>query len=176
MSTHYRVIPDERLQRSQVDTIKLTFQVTAAKTAAQIALQGAPAIIGFDTGDFSQTAVDNLLALSTNTAAGDITVATSFGSTAMGTNVFGFVISHGSATSVLALRYESVQTAGGTPVNSFGLVAGQGTSTTAIPNTLQTTGICAVSAGGHIYGNCVMGNIDSVTAGYIILEIDIIQR
>jgi len=168
MATHSKVIPDERLQKSQVDTLTFKFNITAAKTASQIALQGAPVLFGFDTGDFNQTQTDNMLG-----TANDVVVATSFGSTAMGSNYFGFIIAHNSAKAVLGARIETIQTTGGTPANSFAYVIGEGVATTALPD--AATSKISVSPAGNIYGRFSAGNLDSVTAGTILITIDFIQ-
>lgn len=169
MATHLKIIPDERLQGALVDTVKLVFRITAAKTISQPSGIAAPVIAGFDAADFVQASVD---ALSSSAASG-ITVATSFGSTAMGTDMFGFVLAHGSAKRVHYVIATVYQSAGGTPVNTYKIFNGAGASTTALANTL--TDGCAVSTEGMIYGRFVSANIDSVTTGGIEIEIGFSQ-
>lgn len=164
MATYSKEIPADLLKRSQVDELVLEFIITGAKTARQVKLQNAPVITMFDTGDSSQTAVDNLLG-----TASDVTYATSFGSTALGTDAFGFVIAHGSAQKILSVQAQTYQSAGGTPANTMVIFEGEGAVETALPNTL--TNKCAVTAAGNIYGRFIATNIDSVTAGAIRLTI-----
>lgn len=166
MATFSKEVPDDRLKRSQFDEVTFEFLVTAAKTATQMTLQGAPVIFGFDTGDFVQASVDTLLG-----TANDVVVATSYGSTAMGTNAFGFVVAHGSCKKVISVTASSYQTAGGTPENNFVMFAGAGASQTALPNTLVAN--CAPTAAGNFYGKVILGNIDSATAAVIKITVRI---
>jgi len=160
MATFNKVTPDDRLQRSQFDELVVEFLVTGAKTASQMTLQGAPVIFGYDAAAFVQADVDTLLG-----TANDVVVATSFGSTALGTDAFGFVIAHGSAKKLISVTAFTYQAAGGTPVSTHLLYVGAGAATTALPNTLVNN--CAVTAGGNIYGKFIALNLDAVTAGAI---------
>jgi hypothetical protein len=164
MATFSKEIPDERLKASQVDELSLDFVITGAKTMRQVAGQNAPVITLFDNGDSSQTAVDALLGV-----ASDVTYATSFGSTAMGTDAIGFVIAHGSAMDLVSVEAITYQTAGGTPANTYAIVEGARQATTALANTL--TNGCAVTPSGHIYGRVIAANADSTTAGRLKLRI-----
>ena len=160
MATFDKVTPDDRLKRSQFDEVHFEFLITGAKTAAQMTLQGAPVIFGFDATSFVQADVDSLLGV-----VNDVAVATSFGSTAMGTDAFGFVVAHGSAKKLISVTATTYQAAGGTPVNTAVLYAGNGANQTATPNTLVNS--CAVTPAGNIYGKFVALNADSVTTGAI---------
>lgn len=164
MATFSKEIQDERMKSSQLDEITFDFVITAAKTMRQVAGQSAPAITVFDTGDSSQTAVDTLL----NTA-NDVTYATSFGSTAMGTDTIGFIFAHGSALDIIDVHVSTIQTAGGTPANTTKVFEASRTATTALANT--NVDACAVTASGNIYGRFIAANIDSVTTGRVVLRI-----
>lgn len=160
MGTYSKEIPDERLKRSQYDEVKIQYIIGSAKSATQVTLQNAPAILMFDTGDSSQAAVDALLG-----DAADITYATSFSSTSLGTDAIGFVVAHGSAKKAISAFVKSCQTAGGSPTNFQVLFNGEGAVTTALASALSNK--FAVTPAGHLYGKCVLTNIDSCTAGSI---------
>lgn len=160
MSTFSKEIPDERLKRSQYDEVVVEYIVSGAKTAAQVTLQNAPAILMFDTGDSSQAAVDALLG-----DAADITYATSFSATSLGTDAIGFVVAHGSAKKAISCAVYTCQTAGGSPTNFQVLFNGEGAVTTALASALSNK--FAVTPAGHLYGKAVLTNIDSATAGSI---------
>jgi len=166
MPTFHKVLPDERLQSAQLDCIELYVKITAAKTVSQFMGASAPAIFVFDAGDSSQTAVDTLLG-----TASDITYATSFGSTALGSNAFGFVVKHGKAKKAIYATVQNYQSAGGTPaVDAFRSINGAGADTTALANTL-TDGF-AVTAAGNLYGRYIgNSNLDATTAGTILIRL-----
>jgi len=114
---------------------------------------GYPIIHGCDSGDFVQATVDSFLGVTS-----DITVATSFGSTAMGTDAYGFIIAmNGQVASAVAAEGITYLA---TPVPAA--VQGAGTVTTALPNTL-TQGF-AITASGNIYGRLILTGGDAGTA------------
>lgn len=170
MPTFMKDVPSDALKRSQVDSVQIVYKITAAKTASQLQGQVAPAAIMFDTGDSSQAAIDTLLG-----TASDITYATSFGSTALGTDAFGLVVAHGAAKSAVAMKVTQVQTAGGTPAANVIYVAGNLQDTTALANTL--TSKFAVTAAGNLYCQVVgNSNTDATTAGFLIIELFYIAK
>lgn len=147
---------------------KLTFvwQITGAKAAALL-LPQPEATFGFDapgsaTAALGQTTIDNLLG-STN----EVLAATAFGSTALGTDAFGFVINmNGQIKSVKAASIVSNVGASGASVTAYCL--GQ---TTALPNTLPALARVQKTSGGNLAGQFVLANLDSATAGVVILEV-----
>jgi hypothetical protein len=115
-------------------------------------LAGYPIIFGTatNTAPLTQAAIDSFLGVS-----GDITAATSFGSTAMGTDSIGFVINmQGQAQSALweeAVLYDSTRI--------FVMAAGAGTTTTALTDALSSA--FAVTPAGNLYGRLVVTGLDS---------------
>lgn len=140
----------------QFEPVTLDVLVTVGSSAAltiQANFRGYPMLVGSAaSGDLTQASIDAFLGVS-----GDITAATSFGSTAMGTDAFGFVINmSGQAKSALWAKGDSYLTA-----NAQFLSVGNGTSTTALANTL-TAGF-AVTPAGNLYGRLIITNLDSQT-------------
>jgi hypothetical protein len=140
------------LQKLEPVVLEYWFTDTA-KTISYAAHQmGYPLIAGHDAGDFVQATVDSFLGI-TN----DVVVATSYGSTAMGTDAYGFIINlQGQASTACwaeAVAYLA------TPIPAG--VVGAGTVTTALANTL-TQGF-AVTAGGNVYGRLIMTGLDAGT-------------
>ncbi len=152
------LIKEALLARHQPDNeILLTLAITAAKTVSWIGIK--PEIItGFDTGDFTQAAIDALLN-STN----EVLAATAFGSTAMGTDAFGFVLN--CLGQVRAVRSMTVATnigVGGATVSC--VCAGQ---TSALPNTLPALARVQTTSGGNIAAQFVITGLDAATSGLL---------
>lgn len=165
MPTFSKDLPSDALRKSQVDSVIIIYKITAAKTASQLTDSQAPSILMFDTGDSSQAAVDALLGTDD-----DITYATSFGSTALGSNAVGLVVKNGAAKSAVYTLVTNTQTAGGTPALDVASIVGNGTSTTALANTLSSK--YAVTAAGNLYLQFVgNSNLDACTAGFLVFEL-----
>lgn len=157
MATYSKEIPDDRLKRSQVDEVKFDISITAAKTASQFPLQNAPMVLMFDTGDSTQAAVDTLLGV-----ANDVTYATSFSATSLGTDAIGFVIAHGSAKKAISCFITYRGTVGDTTTVLVNFV-GEGASQTVLASALSNK--FAVTPAGNLYGKAVVTGIDACTTG-----------
>ena len=157
MATYSKEIPDDRLKRSQFDEVKFDIRITGAKTASQFPLQNAPLILMFDTGDSSQAAVDSLLSTDD-----DITYATSFSATSLGTDAIGFVVAHGSAKKAISCFLTYRGTAGDTTTVLVNFI-GEGASQTVLASALSNK--FAVTPAGHLYGKAVITGIDACTTG-----------
>lgn len=164
MSTFHKELPDEAVKAGQLDSVKVVFKRSGAKAAAMVAGCAAPALCLFDTGDSSQAAVDTLLG-----TASDITYATSFGSTALGTDAIGVVVKCQAAKSLVYAKVTDYQSAGGSPALAVVYITGNLQSTTALADTLSNK--AAVTAAGNLYLQCVPNsNTDDATAGFIEVE------
>lgn len=170
MSFNMSVLTNEALQRSLPFTLRFTLSISAAKTASLVGKNGIPGVtFGFDTAAavtdaLGQTTIDNLLGLTS-----DVVAATAFGSTAMGTDAVGFVLAcSGQVKLVHGMRVTTNTGASGAT-----LTACAGGITTALPNTLPALARCALTAGGNVAGQFVIAGIDSVTSGYVVVEIDV---
>lgn len=165
MATFSKHLPDVLLKDSQVDVLEIVLKQTAAKTVAQYSGMSAPLIAVFDTGDSSQTAVDSLLGSSNG-----VTYATTFGSTAMGSNTVGLIIKHGLAKNAIRAEVRNLQTAGGTPADAEVEIAGSALVTTA-PSDANTS-VFAVTSAGHIVFRYVgNSNLDAATAGTLKIKL-----
>ncbi len=163
-------LKNEKLAKSQYPTIDTILTITGAKTFAdQNYPSQSPILFGYDSTDLTQTKVEAFLG---HTSA--IVCATAFGSTAMGTDVLGFVIDMtgvdpgnpgaGQAASISGVE-AFFTTGSGAQALSALWVPG---SRTALPNTLASA--VAVSSDGDIYGHLVLTGLDAATAGYIHLR------
>lgn len=157
MATFNKEVNDERLKRSQYDEVVFDFNISAAKTAAQFPLQNAPVLLAFDTGDQTQATVDALLG---DTA--DITYATSFSATSLGTDAIGLVVAHGTAKKAIGCKIHYRGTAGDTTTVLVNF-QGEGAVTTALPSALSNK--FAVTPAGHLYLKAVVTGIDACTTG-----------
>ncbi len=170
MPTFHKELPDEAGKASQFDSMKIVFKRSGAKAAAQIAGSAAGALCIFDTGDSTQAAVDTLLG-----TAADITYATSFGATALGTDAIGVIVKCQAAKSAVYAKVTDYQSAGGSPALAVVYIDGNLQVTTALANTL--TNKFAVTAAGNLYLQCVPNsNADDATAGYIEVELFYVPR
>lgn len=165
MPTFHKELPDDAAKASQFDSMKIVFKRSGAKAAAQIAGSNCPALCIFDTGDSSQSAVDTLLGTDD-----DITYATSFGSTALGTDAIGVIVKCEAAKSAVYAVVTDYQSAGGTPALAKVYISGNLQSTTALADTLSNK--FAVTPAGNLYLQCVPNsNTDDATAGFIEVEL-----
>jgi hypothetical protein len=150
------------LQKLEPYILDYVFTDTAKTISLAAHQMGYPIIHGHDAGDFVQATVDSFLGI-TN----DVVVATSFGSTAMGTDAYGFIINcQGQAASAawaeMTVNMAFAIQASTTVLQSQQvIVVGAGLVTTALPNTL-TAGF-AVTAGGNIYGRLICTGLDAGT-------------
>ncbi|HYD02008.1 MAG TPA: hypothetical protein VEB22_12340 [Phycisphaerales bacterium] len=165
---------NDKLQSSQPQCVRLAFKITGAKTVTEVL--GAPVAYTFDAG--LDTAAEIAAILPDLAAATDeFTAATAWGSTAMGTDAFGFIVDMGGqARKVL---YVEARLYGGSDANitSMNGVTGadpvlgcgfQG-QTTALTNAL--TNQCTVSSQGNVGGHIVITGLDALTAGLLVIDI-----
>ena len=160
---------DESLQRHQYDEVEAVFKITGAK-AVGFYMPKPNVTQGFDapgsaTAELGQTTVDNLI------GANQVTVATSFGSTAMGADVFAFVLSTGGDESQAQFRklfQAKVEVSLAGTVTSI-YVDTLDYSTTNFPNTLLTAGTAIVgkTANGNLIAVLRVTGLDAATSGYI---------
>lgn len=165
-------LKNEKLARSQYHVLDNILTVTGAKTSADQAYPyAAPILYGYDATDLTQTLVESFLGRTSQ-----IVCATAFGSTAMGTDVLGFVVdmsglyTPGASTNNGQCKYvagvEAIYTtAAGAQATSGLWLPGV---TTALPNTLASA--VSVSPDGDIYGHLVLTGLDAATAGYVHLR------
>lgn len=151
------------LQQHQMDVIELTWLITGTQ-AASIVGQKPEITYGFNaagtpTDELGQTTIDNLI------GSNIITAATSFGSTAMGTDAFGFVLStKGQLDKLYYGRLEVYTTSLSTVI-----AGGLDYSVTSMPNTLPTAGSprFAKTSTGDVAGLFVFTGLDALTSGFI---------
>lgn len=173
-------LKNEKLARSQYATLDAIISITGAKTYSDTNYPyAAPILFGYDAADLTQTKVEAFL----NHKSG-ITCATSFGSTALGTDTLGFVVdmagfpianppastdpsSKGQAYSVAGIEVvaalSATTSAAVAPVVAW--IAGTSPATTTLPNTLASA--VGVSTDGDIYGHVVVTGLDAATAGWV---------
>lgn len=155
------MLKSDKLARCQMQELTFYIKITGAKTNASLSLINNPYLLGYDAADLTQTLVEGFLG-HTSTAA----CATIFDSTSMGTDTIGGVIDMaGQVDVVYGYRANVIQTAGGTPANSYQL-------TQASQAALTSSNTSAIAAyDGDLYFRCVAGNLDSATAGFIELRV-----
>ena len=165
MSLQALTLTDSRIAASQPHVLHLVFTITAGAPTQLLTKNLPPVIFGVAAGDFTQAAVNALLAKDSNgddlsassTAEIDTTVA--FGSTAMGVDAFGFVIScDGQIDDVLGMEatlYDAEQ-------DNFVPKAAS------LPDTL-TEGLFITPAG-NLAGRVIPTGLDAET-GYLSLKI-----
>lgn len=161
-------LKNDALARHQFYRLQFLFEVTGAK-AARLITPIPEATFGFDTpgsatAALGQTTIDNLLG-STN----EVLAATAFGSTALGTDAFGFVINcAGQVKSVKAATITSNVGSSGASVSASCL--GQ---TSALPNTLPALARVQKTTNGNLAGQFVLAGLDSATAGVILVTVHV---
>jgi len=150
---------NEKLSKSQAAELVFVVGNTAAKTVSNPA--SAPIEVFFDTAAGNQATIDALLGSSS-----EFVAATALGSTAMGTDAVALVIDcDGQIAELLAVQIESAQTAGGTPADSSRTILAQAT---APADTL--TAAAYKSSAGNLIVRAVLGNLDSVTSGALLVR------
>lgn len=157
MSQPSFILKNDALARHQKAAIELIYDITAAKGGAFVA--GRPqAIVGYDAGDFVQSAIDALLG-STNEV-----LATAFGSTAMGTDALGIILNcDGQIAAVHSVEIYAV--AGTTKSSQLGLVAAP------TNGSLATVARVSCTSLGNIALQCVVTDLDASTAGKLVIRI-----
>lgn len=148
------------LQQKEPQALDFYINLASGVPSLTTNMAGYPIIFGTSAATpLTQAEIDAFLGVS-----GDITAATSFGSTAMGVDAIGFVINmQGQAQSALwasSTLYVATRI--------FNAVEGAGVTTTALPNTL-TQGF-AVTPAGNLYGRLIPTGLDSASA---ILEVSL---
>ena len=154
-----KILNNEQTQRHQTTKIKFLFEITGAKTV--VPMGNYPSVVaGFDTGTFTQAALDAV------TGTANDVLAAVYGSTAMGTDAFGFVAGVGNIGKVIAAKFA---------VNA---TTGAWQKRTAVANTLaSTTEIRAVeTTAGNVAVQMVLTNLDSLTSGVIYVEIECLLK
>ena len=144
----------------QPEIIDIIYKITGAKTFVPVT-PGPEAIFGSDAGDFTQAKADALL------GTGDIVaVTTSFGSTRMGTDVFGIILGlEGNVKELIAVEC-IVQIA-----TAASIVSSCAGSTTALTDALANKAAFAITALGNVYGSVTSTGLDAASAGFIHLRI-----
>ena len=140
------------LQQKEPYFLDVMLSLATGVPSLPTAVAGYPIIFGVATnaGNLTQAAIDAFLGI-----AGDVTAATSFGATAMGTDSLGFVINMmGQAVSAISIQ-ACLYDATAVPVGALG----QGAVTTALTDALTTK--VAVTAGGNLYGRVVATGLDA---------------
>lgn len=156
------------VQDSQYQCLTFAWSITGAKTISLLSA-GAPIATTFDAG---LDTLAEITAALPNMTTDEFTAATAWGSTAMGTDAFGFVIDMsgeaGAATGqARRVRYVVCHVAG--TASSVPLIAGFAGQTTALTNAL--TNQCTVGSLGNIGGHFVVTGLDALTTGLILLQI-----
>lgn len=137
------------LQQKEPHVLDIPVQLASGVPSLLSVMSGYPILLGV-AAELTQSVVDAFLGVS-----GDITAATSFGSTAMGVDAIGFVVNMQGQAAAAVLAESVLYDA----TRIFNSVAGAGTTTTALPNTL-TQGF-AVTAGGNLYGRLIPTGLDA---------------
>lgn len=158
-------IYNEGTARAQMDVIQIVWKITAATTVGYY--DAKPSILtGFATGgELAQTSIDALIPNS------GIVAATSFGSTALGVDAFGFVLSLDGQLSKLFFADLSVTLAVPTLTVAVARADGAAYSTTNLPNTLAAPMRITRTTTGDVAGQFVITGLDAATAGTIVLNI-----
>ncbi|WP_186648988.1 hypothetical protein [Fluviispira vulneris] len=161
MATHNKILPDERLQRSQVDTLALRFKITGKNKAVQCDGFGAPVIFGFTSADLSQSEVDKFCG-----EAGDVQCNNTFGTVALAANAFAFCLLHGSARRVLGVKFTQIGASG-----NVDYVEGLNKKAP-LPNT--ATNGAVITGKNHIVGRYVdsTGKLSTLESGFIHVDIE----
>jgi len=162
------ILWSDKLQQHEFDSISLVFRITAATTASFYASSLRPDITfgynaaGVPTDELGQTTIDNLIGPNI------ITAATSFGATAMGANIFGFVLS--TKKQLLSLEYAEVTVLNSaTAATTFQAVQCLPYSLTNYPNTLPAVGQhrIGITSTGDAVGIISVTGLDAIASGFI---------
>lgn len=159
-----RVYASAEMQRNEC--IVSEFVITASSGAPTISANylAYPVFIGGVSTDFTQALVDAFLG-----STSEFAVTTAFGSTAMGTDMFGFVLNlQGQAARALWVQ-SVMQTSTQANAGVANLAQGAGTVTTVLPNTL-TNGL-AVTTAGNLYGRIVTAGFDTGATNILLVRV-----
>jgi len=152
---------NDKVQGAQYASIRLAWDITGAK-AATLLNSGFPVATSFDAGLDTLTEITAILP---NMTTDEFVAATAFGTTAMGTGAFGFVIDmEGQARKVLWMSCHVSGTASSVPLISS--VKGQ---SSALTNALESQ--VTVGSLGNVAGHLLVTGLDGLTAGLIELTI-----
>jgi hypothetical protein len=159
MSLQALTLDEPRLAASQPHELKLIFSIASGVPTLINTKNLPPIIFGTAAGDFTQAAVNALLGLDSASSTSEIDTTVAFGSTAMGTDAFGFVLAcAGQIDTVLgmeAVLYDA---------EDLKFVA----KVTSLPNTL-TSGLL-VTPDGNLVGRVIPTGLDTET-GQLVLTI-----
>lgn len=162
---------NDALGAHQKRNFELFYIITGAKTGKFLA-PGPQAIVGYDAGDFTQAACDALLGSSS-----EFVTATAFGSTAMGTDAFGWILNMGTGQSSGPQGQAAYSSLGMCKIiaNIGGTVSTLlvQTTTAALPNTLAAPARVQVGSSGNLAGQVVVSGLDAATAGFLKFEFSI---
>lgn len=165
-------LKSDSLQKRQFHVITLMWIITGAKASRLVVKQkGSPVLFGYDAAALTTALIDGLLQSepAVTVASGDIPGDTMFDATALGADSYGAVINmQGQAKAPVAVKYEVVTTAGGTPASNAGLLEGAAAQLTVSSN---TSGYAASPLGNLYVRLAAMSNLDAGTAGYIKLDL-----
>lgn len=160
MTKLYQLFEDKLASHEKV-CVELAYNITGAKAGSFI-LPSPSAIIGYDSSDFTQSAIDALLGTTNEFIAG-----TAFGSTAMGTDALGLVLNLQGQSAVVSQCYMEVKVAiAGTAAETL-IVKGQ---TSALPNTLASPARMQIGANGNLAAQVVLTGLDAATSGMILFK------
>lgn len=148
---------NDKVQQGQYTVLRLAWNITGAK-AASLINDGFPVVTSFDAG--LDTLAEITAALPDMTT-DEFVAATAFGSTAMGTGAFGFVIDMGGQ--VRRVRWMTVHVSG--TASSVPLISSVIGQTTALTDSLASQ----VTAGslGNVAGHILVTGLDGLTSGVI---------
>lgn len=162
---------DSRLSSSQPHVLQFYFTVTGGAVTQVLTKNLPPIIFGTAAGDFTQAAVNALLEYDSNgdplsaASTSEIDTSVAFGSTAMGIDAFGFVISCGGqiadVAGVEAIAYIATED---------GKFAAKVSS---LPDTL-TAGLLVTPAG-NLVGRVIPTGLDAGT-GVLVLKIHVFPK
>jgi len=167
----------DKLQRSQLTTLRFMFSVTTTGVVALLtAAPAAGIIIGTTATPFTIALVNALLefdsagvALSA-TSTSELTTTTMFGATAMGTDAFGIVIATGGQVKkahwIRALAHS----------NSSSAVKSEckGADTTEPGNSLASA--LWTTPAGNVAARLVVNGVDSLTAGFLEIAVGVVLK
>lgn len=159
---------NDKVQQGQYQELRLAWNITGAKAATLLNV-GFPVLTSFDAG---MDTLAEITAALPNMTTDEFVAATAWGSTAMGTGAFGFVIdmdgtpgsADGQARQVMWVTCHVSGTASSVP-----LIASFAGQSSALTNAL--TNQCTVGSLGNIGGHIVVTGLDALTAGVIDLSI-----
>lgn len=164
MSSKIYQLFEDKLASHQKVEVSVAYVITGAK-AGRFILPSPSAIVGYDTGDFSQAAIDALLGTTNEFISG-----TAFGATAMGTDALGLVLNLQGQS---ALTSECFSEASVSLGSAAAVEVACKDQTTALPNTLAAPMRVQVGANGNLAVQLVVSGLDAATSGLILFRFSI---